>query len=755
MFDVIGFHAYPLLFAVLLTAPAPAMTDVDNPVEARLGTPAEIEWLEVDMSRRELRVSEGTTVEVRGSGSLQFRNGRRVIEFPESLIVLIDGAEVAGSGTAEAGAEVVLISESGEIRWTLRQAFSIPREEGTTISDDDPEATAAIETIEQIQFFLRVGTDGVTTFFHPTDQDVSRAEPRRPDPWPPARAARHVAVRSELDTYFARLAQFGFSGTVSFAEGDDLVFADAYGLADREDRRPFLPSTILTIGSITKSFTAAAVLKLQDMGLLAVADAITVYLDDVPADKQEITLHQLLTHTSGLKRNGLEGGDLNLEATRDAVLRDVLRSELLSPPGAAYSYSNVGYSLLAVIVENALGLSYEEFVYRYLLVPSGMFRTGYLLPSYRSEELAAGYLDGERLDPVIRLPMLADGPTWNLRGNGGLHSDSYDMFRWFVALRSYKVLSTDALNAMTEAHVDQGDGNLFYGYGLDVGRTSVGTRELSHRGGNGYFSAAFHWLPDEDYMFFIGSNAASQVNMTRLSGTVKSILLGEPYALPPLLASVPAATLREYEGSYLFLEGDSVVVTHVDGALVLRGSGDYGIQAVLGGTRTLADAQVEGLAQRSLALLEAEFRGDFEPKYEAMGGTTSILDLERYHQYDRENWDDQFGPLERIDIAAAAGEADEVEIVVRLNFMRGAGAQIHTWREERLANISVIPDWREFDFSRTVFPISDTEFESFTTGSAIRAMIRIEREDQALDAARSIVFPLHPDTPRAQPASGG
>lgn len=558
-----------------------------------------------------------------------------------------------------------------------------------------------------------------------------------------------ASTRAALTSYFERLTRFGFSGTVLAASGEDPVFVGAYGLADREQDRAFLPSTVVTIGSITKSFTAAAILVLAERGRLDVHDPIATHLPGVPPDKRGITVHHLLTHTSGLKRNGLEGGDFARAATRDSVLQNALGSQLLGPPGERYRYSNLGYALLAMIVENASGEGYESFVHRHLLAPARMYRTGYLRPHYEDRELAAGYRDGRRLDPVIRQPMLDDGPTWNLRGNGGLHSDAYDMYRWFLALRSRTVLSDRSVLRMTRGHARQPVPGRFYGYGLEVTETSRGTRDVSHSGGNGYFAADFHWFPDHDRMFFVAVNDASRVHIGRLSETVEAILFGEDVALPPVVASVPEEALRHSAGAYALPEGDTVRVTVRDGGLVLTAAGDEATRLVLGGAPMSADSSVRAFARRSQRIVEREFDGDFSPKFDAMGGAVPLESLERFHEYDRERWQDEFGAFSRVDVVAAAGAEEEVEVIVRARFERGAAAQIHTWREGRLANVSVIPDWGDFAYERTLHPISRTRFQSFDMGSSLRASVRIEEEDSP-DGVRSMIFLGHPDRPVAR-----
>src|SRR5688572_14197457 len=180
----------------------------------------------------------------------------------------------------------------------------------------------------------------------------------------------------------------GASGTLVAAGGGELVHCRGFGMADREAGLRATCDTVYDVGSITKQFTAAAILKLEMMGKLRVSDRLGRHVGPVPADKRAITLHQLLTHTSGLV--GALGGDYE-RLSRGGLLARALGSRLRSPPGVEYRYSNAGYSLLAAIVEAASGMGYEEFLARHLFAPAGMTRTGYVLPRWDRDQVAVEY----------------------------------------------------------------------------------------------------------------------------------------------------------------------------------------------------------------------------------------------------------------------------------------------------------------------------------------------------------------------------
>jgi CubicO group peptidase (beta-lactamase class C family) len=241
---------------------------------------------------------------------------------------------------------------------------------------------------------------------------------------------RHEPVRRELaaklDAYLSGLTAKGFSGVVFVAHDGKTSFAKGYGLADRQRKVPFDTNAVFDIGSITKQFTAAAVLKLEMQGKLCVTDPITRFFHNVPEDKKRITLHQLLTHSAGFT-DAL--GDDDEPVTRDEFVAQALASKLQSAPGKSYRYSNVGYSLLGAIIESVTGQAYEKCLHDDLFDPAGMMRTGYVIPKWGRDELAHGYQRGKDWGTPRDHPWAADGPYWHLRANGGLLSTVRDLDR--------------------------------------------------------------------------------------------------------------------------------------------------------------------------------------------------------------------------------------------------------------------------------------------------------------------------------------
>nr|WP_306270135.1 serine hydrolase domain-containing protein [Ornithinimicrobium sp. HY1793] len=285
-----------------------------------------------------------------------------------------------------------------------------------------------------------------------------------------------------IDAFVQDTTPDGSRGVIAAAQGDDLVLCEGWGLADDVREVEFGCDTVVDVMSMTKQFTAAAVLKLQMFGELDVSDPIGDYLEGVPEDKQSITIQQLLTHTSGL---GDQLGDDDDPITRDELVAAAMDSPLQFEPGT-YAYSNLGYSLLAAIVEIASGDGYEQFLAEHLFAPSEMASTGYVLPDWTAHDVAVEYDQGSGAQgSPLDHEWADDGPWWNLRGNGGLLSTARDMYRWHLALLGNDILDENAKGQLFEPRVREEPDDTHYGYGWVI--TEHEDQPLAwHNGGNAH-----------------------------------------------------------------------------------------------------------------------------------------------------------------------------------------------------------------------------------------------------------------------------
>src|SRR5687768_14866524 len=225
---------------------------------------------------------------------------------------------------------------------------------------------------------------------------------------------------ARVDEYLTRLVPHGFSGAVLIAmvpKGGNwttdgrVVLKKAYGLANRETGLPYTVDMVSSIGSVTKQFAGAAIMKLEMMGKLKTSDPISKYLPGVPEDKAGITIHHLLTHTAGF--SGDLGGMDGEAIARDALVAKVLAAPLASKPGERFEYSNEGFSLAGAIVEIVSGKGYETFLREELFLPLDMADTGYQAPAWPLTRLPVGYrADGEAWGRVFKNGWLPDGPGW-------------------------------------------------------------------------------------------------------------------------------------------------------------------------------------------------------------------------------------------------------------------------------------------------------------------------------------------------------
>ncbi len=334
----------------------------------------------------------------------------------------------------------------------------------------------------------------------------STTPPTSPSTAPPTTPPTTSADGDDLAAALDDIASDGFEGVVAVRDGGDIT-ARAYGLADRENDVPVDAETVFDIGSITKQFTAAAILRLQMDGRLSVDDTLGDHVPGLADDKAAITLHQLLTHTAGVP-HGFGPDDEPID--RSDFLDRFDATPLASEPGTRFEYSNVGYALLAAVIEFETGEPYEAYVRTALFEPAGMLDTGYLIPEWNGHTIAVGYdhESGDRFGRPNEQRWDVDGPYWNLLGNGGILSTAADMLRWDEALMSDDILDAAAKDQFFASHVPTGpDDEVHYGYGWQIVSIPMGTPLIKHDGGNAVFYADFVRLVDQDIAVFVATNS--------------------------------------------------------------------------------------------------------------------------------------------------------------------------------------------------------------------------------------------------------
>lgn len=324
---------------------------------------------------------------------------------------------------------------------------------------------------------------------------------------PSATKQESEPAKSRLEAYIGECDHNGLSASILVAQNGEILYNGGVGQRNKAQNLPVTKETIFTTGSLTKQFTATAILKLQEQGLLSVNDRITHFFEDVPGDKQNITVHQLLTHSSGIIGNLGYGVDFE-PIPKEEFLSRVFKSPLDFEPGTQFSYSNVGYSLLAMIIEKVTQTDYETWLQENLFREAGMKHTGYLLPKWDTTQMAHGYKCGEDWGTLIR-KWQADSNqvSWHLKGNGGILSNPSDLYKWYLALTQNKIISKESVDQLTFPHIKEDpSGSSYYAYGWTIFNSDRNTKMIAHNGSNGVFYADFIQLPAENTVIIYMTN---------------------------------------------------------------------------------------------------------------------------------------------------------------------------------------------------------------------------------------------------------
>jgi CubicO group peptidase (beta-lactamase class C family) len=291
----------------------------------------------------------------------------------------------------------------------------------------------------------------------------------------------------ELDDLMIGFSKKGYSGAVLVAQNDEIILNKGYGFADRERKIQNTSATLFNVASVSKIFTAAAVLKLEMQGKLKTSDLISKYLGKFPKEKSEATIHHLLTHTAGL----VVGGATLDYSSRKAFVQSVKDTPIESKPGEKYRYTNAGYVLLAAIVEEVSGKPFEKYLQKNIFDPAGLDATGYAWDSrFKDSPVAVGYA-GDNLETLKPIPRASN--VWGNRGASNLIITTGDLYKWIQALRKNKVLTEQAKKKMFTAYAHEDEG-----YGWHVTKTARNTTMVRRGGGMPDFESEVQWYIDEN-----------------------------------------------------------------------------------------------------------------------------------------------------------------------------------------------------------------------------------------------------------------
>jgi D-alanyl-D-alanine carboxypeptidase len=387
-----------------------------------------------------------------------------------------------------------------------------------------------------------------------------------------AQVSRRDVARYANDLLVSHYRADGPGAAVLVARGDTVLFRGARGEADVDAHTPLRPDSVFRIGSVTKQFTAAALLTLVEDGRVRLDDPLSRYLPDYP-NGDHITLLQLLNHTSGVKTYS------NLPGYAEGTIRqDFTTAQLIAlfkdqpadfAPGSNWSYSNSGYALIGAVIEVVTGMPWHVYLEQRLFEPLGMHHTGYgHEPRFANQQVNGYAYEGDMLRPA--LPMSMTQPY----AAGALVSNVDDLLIWNRALHEGRILRNETYTQMITPIGVAAQPEIGYGFGI-FSDTMRGRPMLQHGGRIFGFISTLTYLPGPDITIVVLENDDARTGVEEsdaLSRRLAAFALSEPYPAPTPI-TVSAAALQEAEGVYRF-DGEVVrTLRVVDGALTAQRDG--------------------------------------------------------------------------------------------------------------------------------------------------------------------------------------
>lgn len=370
-------------------------------------------------------------------------------------------------------------------------------------------------------------------------------------------------LEKKADEYLQALTDLDrFSGTALVAKDGEVLFSKGYGLANREHGVPNTPQCKFRLASVSKQFTAMAILMLQERGALKIGDLLAKYLPDCPPAWSKIMIRHLLNHTSGIPdyMNFIDWWTAGrLPHTHLEVVAPMAKMTPYFEPGEAYSYSNTGYILLGYIVEQVSKKSFAAYLQERIFDPLGMRNSGCEENEKVIEHRATGYerrgdiwVNSDYLDISVALEA------------GGLYSTTEDLLIWDNALYTDRLVSRASLQAMISpaAFVDT------YGYGTRSGK-EFGRRYVAHSGAlNGYRTHYYRFPEDKVCVVALCNTAPS--GPASAAKDLAAMLFGEKYEAPKVrpIITLPDDALDRVCGRYELAEGNVMTVER-DGARLI------------------------------------------------------------------------------------------------------------------------------------------------------------------------------------------
>ena len=369
------------------------------------------------------------------------------------------------------------------------------------------------------------------------------------------------AQGDKLDTLMSAYAKLHkFNGAALVAKNGVILLNKGYGYRNAENRVANNEQTIFQLGSVTKQFTSAVILKLQEEKKLSVSDKLSKYFPDYPKG-DSITIEHLLTHTSGIYNYTNDANFMSNEVTKSASREKIMALFKDKPldfsPGTGWNYSNSGYSLLGYIIEAVTKKPYYQAVRKYIFTPLHMTHSGFDFTHLKKKEKATGYFSLEGKNPAIA-PIVDSSVSFSA---GAIYSTVGDLYLWHKALQKNTVLS----KAQQEKAYTPVKNKYGYGWGID---SIDGKRSVSHGGGIHGFITEISRVPEDDVCVILLSNASDPLG--DISKNIFAILYGKEYVLPKerIVMKLPEEKLKQYEGEYELNKNLHVIINLKDGELI-------------------------------------------------------------------------------------------------------------------------------------------------------------------------------------------
>ena len=480
----------------------------------------------------------------------------------------------------------------------------------------------------------------------------------------------------KIDIFFKKAEANNFSGNVLVVHEGKIILHNGYGWKDKEAKIKEDGNSVFDIGSITKQFTGAAILKLEMMGKLNTGDLLSKYFPEIPDDKKNITLHHLLTHSAGFP--GAIGDDFEQISAEDFIKR-AFSEPLLFPPGEMYEYSNVGFSILGILVEKLSGKTYEQFLHDEIFVPAGMLQTGYIIPQFKTNTLSVGYTaDGERWGTMSER-FNGISPGWHLKANGGILSTLDDLYNWSLALEGDKILNNAAKEKYFTPHIKEyPDGDTYYGYGWVVMDSPDG-KMIWHNGGNGISLSTF--------MGFNQQTKTCVIVNVNIGGKISDDYALKTYDILRGINEVPDPVLaKDYTGKYT-LENNAAVSVQFDefDRLIIQFNSKEAFDVLLtDGSETREF--VSKYNEKTSKMLNGLFAGNYD-----LIATAWDTPSEEFANGPGRMWEEtaaENGGFSNVEILGSASrrQMNAYITLAKINFKEYSVYMMYVWRGENLAD---------------------------------------------------------------------